>query len=327
MDFKNRPLGVIPSKPDHRDYRLYEFTSIEKEFPDYYLAPPYTREEDIPVYDQNGFGMCVAFSGASIKEQQEYKETGRAIRMSPGFIYGNREEGMYLGEGMMPREAWKMLCKDGTPAFEDFPILGVFATCHTEVMRNKERLLKKARNNRALSYVAINFRDTSEVKTAITKCGFINLDIAVYNDFYDCPKSGYLSKTRGSINGYHALTVVGWKTYNGKTYWIVLNSWGKEWGKNGLCYMPADYAGIYEMWAITDMQRRVIEAGAPAQIVPPGHFVVPFRGLFEAENAESIDWWRNESGKIEAEAVLPAIGRRKVHVVEGSKDITVEMLE
>ena len=88
--------------------------------------------------------------------------------------------------------------------------------------------------------------------------------------------------------------------------------------------MPFDYAGIKELWAITDLERRVIDAPVPAQIVPPGHFMLPFRGLFEAEGAEVINWHRNEKGKMEAEAILPPAGRRRVHVVEGSKDIVIE---
>ena len=91
--------------------------------------------------------------------------------------------------------------------------------------------------------------------------------------------------------------------------------------------MPYDYTGIQEIWAITDMQRKVLEANIPSQVIPPGHFVIPFRGLFEAENAEQIDWGWDDNGKVFAEAILPPAKRRKIHVLEGSKDIVVETLE
>ncbi|WP_287568799.1 C1 family peptidase [Thermosipho sp. (in: thermotogales)] len=323
-----RPLGVIPSRPDYRDYRLNQFTDIEKTFPDYYLVPPYQNEEDIPVYDQGYTSMCVAFTGASITEQQEYLETSKFRRVSPGWIYGNRTSGMYLGEGMEPREAWAQLCKDGVPEYEDLPVIGSFTECYEAVYKNKDRLLKKAQNYKKLSYVAVNWKDADEIRTAIMKCGAINVCIAVYKDFDEVGKDGFLtSSTKGSIRGYHSLTCVGFFTKNNKVYLIILNSWGKEWGKNGLCYMPYDYRGIQEVWAITDMQRRVIEANIAPLIIPPGHFVIPFRGLFEAENAEQINWWYNEKRKIEAEAILPATKRRRIHVIEGEKDIIVEYLE
>lgn len=328
MDTQKRPLGVIPSPHDPRDYRLYEFTSIEKEFPSYYLVPPYQREEDIPVYDQGYTSMCVAFTGALITEQQEYLETGKVRRFSPGWIYGNRAEGMYFGEGMIPREAWSQLCKDGVPEYNDLPVIGDFTTCYTEVLKNKQKLLKKAQNQKKLSYVSINWRDPDEIRTAIMKCGFINVCIAVHSDFDEVGPSGFLSRfTRGPLRGYHSLTCAGFFEKNNTIYLIIVNSWGKNWGKKGLCYMPYNYEGINEVWAITDMERRIVEADIPAQIIPPGYFVIPFRALFEAEKAESIRWWRNEKGKIEAEAILPPAKRRRIHVEDGSRDITVEYLE
>jgi len=322
-DFSKRPCGVIPSPPDFRDYRLYEFTEIETELPDNYLVPPYEKESDIPVYDQGYTSMCVAFTGASIKEQQEYKEKGVPARMAPGWLYGNREAGMHMGEGMYPREAWEMLCKGGMPKFDEFPITGTFTKCYTEVLHRRNELSKKALENRTLSYVAIDRKSPAEIKTAILKTGFINVSIAVYDDF-DKADDYLKSTTKGTLRGHHSVTAVGWKRKNGIDYLIILNSWGKKWGKNGLCYMPFDYAGIKEIWAITDLKRRVVDAPVPAQIVPPGHFMLPFRGLFEAENAEAINWRRNEKGKMEAEAILPPAGRRRVHIVEGSTDIAVE---
>jgi C1A family cysteine protease len=43
------------------------------------------------------------------------------------------------------------------------------------------------------------------------------------------------------------MTIVGWT----ETHWIVLNSWGKNYGDKGFCYIPFDYP-IVEVWAITD---------------------------------------------------------------------------
>lgn len=327
MNFESRPLGVIPSPPDYRDYRLNQFTDTMKEFPKYYLAPPFKSEDEIPIYDQGNTSMCVAFTGALITEQQEYHETGKFIRMSPGWIYGNRKTGMYMGEGMVPREAWAALCEDGVPYYDDLPITGSFAECYGYVWQKREALKKKALNQKKLSYVAVTLKDADEIRTAIMKCGFINVSIAVYKDFYKVGKDGFLANTSGSICGYHSVTGVGFFEESGKVYIIIANSWGREYGKNGLCYMPYNYKGIQEIWAITDMQRKVLEANIPAQVIPPGHFVIPYRGLFEAEQAESINWGWNEKGKVYAEAILPPAKRRKISVVEGSKDIVVETLE
>jgi hypothetical protein len=328
MGFENRPLGVIPSPLDHRDYRLGQFIDTEKVFPKYYLVPPFKAEHDIPIYDQEYTSMCVAFTGALITEQQEYDETGLLKKVSPGWIYGNRDTGMYMGEGMVPREAWAMLCKDGVPLYEDLPFIGSFGDCYGHVWKLREALKKKALNRRKLSYVSLSLNDADEIRTAIMRCGAINVSIAVYKDFYSVSSEGYLTRTvTGSICGYHSLTCVGFLEYNDTIYLIIANSWGKEWGKRGLCYMPYNYKGIREIWAITDLKRRILEANIPALIVPPGHFAITFRGLFEAENAEEINWGWTEKGKVFAEAILPPAKRRRIHVLEGSKEIIVEVLE
>ena len=49
----------------------------------------------------------------------------------------------------------------------------------------------------------------------------------------------------GSYN--HQITIVGW--IHG--YWKVVNSWGKQYGDNGICYMPFEYP-IKEAWTCID---------------------------------------------------------------------------
>ncbi len=327
MDFKNRKLGVVPSPPDYRDYRLNQFVDTAKVFPDYYLVPPFKDEKDVPIYDQGYTSMCVAFTGALITEQQEYDETGKLIPMSPCWIYGNRSMEMYMGEGMVPREAWDKLCKDGVPYFDSLSYTGTFSECYTRVYSNKENLKKEALNQKKKSYVSVTLKNADEIRTAIMTCGAINVSLAVYKEFYDVGKDGFIEKATGSIYGYHSVTCIGFLEKNKKVYLIIANSWGKDWGNKGLCYIPYNYKAIQEIWAITDLQRKTIEMNIESQLLDPGHFVIPFRGLFEAEGAEKINWGRDEQGKVWGEAILPASKRRKVSVKQDSKDIIVEILE
>ena len=327
MSFKNRKLGVIPSPPDYRDYRINEFIDAAKDFPDYYLVPPFKNEKDIPIHDQKSTSMCVAFTGISITEQQEYDETGKYIKMSPCWIYGNRTNDMYAGEGMIPREAWAQLCKDGVPHYNEMPYMGSFTNCYLEVVKNKDRLKKQALNQKKKSYAAVTLKNANEIRTAIMECGAINVSMAIYKDFYDVKKDGFIEKATGSIYGYHSVTCMGFFEKNSKLYLIIANSWGKNWGKAGLCYIPYNYKAIQEIWAITDLQRKVIEADISAMLIPPGHFMLPFRSLFEAQGAEEIAWGRLDNGKVWGSAILPAGKKRKVYIEENSKDIVIEILE
>lgn len=43
------------------------------------------------------------------------------------------------------------------------------------------------------------------------------------------------------IAGNHAMLIIGWMYLDGKLYFRVLNSWGRNWRDGGLCWMSADY--------------------------------------------------------------------------------------
>ena len=105
----NKGLGALLSPPDNRDYQIKDYIPVKssgnlpKEF---MLAKPTTK-------DQMAVGACVAFSLGSHKSIQEFLERGAWIDYSEMFIYANRSDNDYHGEGMYPREALKQLQKYG----------------------------------------------------------------------------------------------------------------------------------------------------------------------------------------------------------------------
>lgn len=62
--------------------------------------------------------------------------------------------------------------------------------------------------------------------------GPVEASFTVYTDFLSY-KSGVYQQMKGTFAGGHAVKILGWGTEGGKPYWLVANSWNKDWGDKG----------------------------------------------------------------------------------------------
>ena len=100
-----------------------------------------------------------------------------------------------------------------------------------------------ARFFRSINYYSVG-TDINEIKTDIYKFGSVVSGFIIYDDFlneYD-GKSIYMGPPPNSKpQGGHAIRIVGWDRMTGEEqpidYWIIANSWGSSWGRNGYFYM------------------------------------------------------------------------------------------
>jgi len=54
-------------------------------------------------------------------------------------------------------------------------------------------------------------------------------------DFYVLSATGIYHKTENAVNlGGHSVKLIGWGVEHGVKYWLLVNSWGTEWGDRGL---------------------------------------------------------------------------------------------
>ena len=244
-DFSKYSLnGAIPSPIDERDYQLSDLIACGSahSLPSEYINP---LVKDIEILDQGTSSTCVACSLSYLRYLIEYKQSNNREYFSPSYIYGNRDAFGYLGEGMYPREALSQLKKFGTCFYKDYPGFYDVNTTISTYRKKKQELDPKAYPFRISSYYKVSTIDG--IKTAIYNLGGVTANFPVYPCLYAPDENGNVKYNKTNITGYHEMTIVGWK----ENSWIVLNSWGKEYGDNGLCYIPFEYPTV-EIWAIVD---------------------------------------------------------------------------
>lgn len=116
--------------------------------------------------------------------------------------------------------------------------------CDDRIVLNstKEIIGKPARFYRAFSLYGIygstiynNKGSEKQIRIEIYQWGPVCTAFEVYPDFYifDPVSEIYEWNGKGDKISGHAVEIVGWGEENGKKYWQIKNSWGKNWGQNG----------------------------------------------------------------------------------------------
>lgn len=238
--------AVIDSPFDDRDFTLGSIMDTTgSTLPESYRTPT-----TVPVLSQGSIGCCVACALASCRYIQEELLEGKASKFSVNYIYGNRLDSDYKGSGMITREALKTVLDYGDCLWDVFPGYSLYETASEDYSKNKHHYDGSALPYRINSYYRV-YTET-EIKTAVHELGCVVMSINV-NDAFRYPTSdGYVEyDSTQDMGGSHLVTVIGWTA---DRHWVILNSWGDDYGDNGYCYLSFDYPWK-EAWTMTDTNR------------------------------------------------------------------------
>lgn len=232
----------MPSPPDERDYTVANVHMTVSPLPESY------KKTGMSVLNQGSIGSCVAHSIATAMGYGELKATedengkgGKAHDFSRGFLYGNRNDNDWQGEGMYIRQALKHLNHEGDCLYADFKFNKTYPQVKALIDKDRENLFSKALPYKVLNYFRLYTQE--EIKIALLNQGAIIVGMPIYSSFKsNCPLPTKNDKREGG----HAMCLVGWD----KTGWIIQNSWSSFWGDNGYVHVPYDYP-FDEWWGIT----------------------------------------------------------------------------
>ena len=255
MRVDERVFSNLVSPYDVRDYRIA--VGANREFPEAFELPLVT------VKNQGSTGSCVAHACSSVVEFHNKRQEGTDIVFSTEFIYGYRPFGYYVGTGMYIRNALKTLSKLG-----DCPLVHLRGNHEykeaMEIVESKlEELREHALPHRISTYVKVDTID--EIKQALMDFGYVVVSMPWYKDYK--LKNGVYSHSSKETRGYHCMFIYGWN----ESGWLVQNSWGRDWGRDGRFIMPFDFKW-QEAWAVSDNNR------SGDVIIPQEHWFIKLFG-------------------------------------------------
>jgi len=189
-----------------------------------------TRGVVTEVKDQNPCGACWAFATTGVLESQIAIKTGRLVSLSEQNLVDcdHFDTGCNGGD---PIKAYQYIMANGIDSEQSYPY---------------ERQEGVCRYNRA--YVAGTMRgfrpvlpNEQALMVAVAYVGpiAVGIDASDLNSYH---QNVYKSFTCSSLIANHAVLVVGYGTTpEGEDYWIVKNSWGKNWGEGGYFRIARNY--------------------------------------------------------------------------------------
>ena len=198
------------------------------------------------VKDQQASGNCWAFTAISVLESCILKAGGENLDLS--------EENMKNIIEMYSDYGWKMETNGGGYDYMEWGYLVSWLGPVNEIedvyddKSTLSPLLNSIMHVQNIKFLKRDsYTDNDEIKKAILNYGAVGTGIYYDSYYYDSLKDAYYCWYSTSQN--HAVTIVGWDDnfsksnfkggYNleGDGAWIVRNSWGPSWGKDGYFYV------------------------------------------------------------------------------------------
>ncbi|XP_025415918.1 cathepsin B-like cysteine proteinase 4 [Sipha flava] len=257
----SRLMGVLPlNKLQTQDILLTKKLSVAREpLPNSYdvtLKWPECKSV-ISIRDQSNCGSCWALSTASAFGDRLCIASNRTINKVLSGEYINSCCNGKCGDGCdggYPEKAWKFIQKNGlctggeygsNEGCQPYSIAPCPGTKYCSKKDNEAtpQCYKDqcTNNNYELSLQSDLYYTTKVysvkpkmevIMNEIIKNGPVVAAMKIYEDFLYY-KSGIYEYTTGSLQGDHAIKLLGWGEDDGVHYWLCANTWGTTWGMNG----------------------------------------------------------------------------------------------
>ncbi|RUT78635.1 C1 family peptidase [Ancylomarina longa] len=193
-----------------------------------------------PILNQGGEGSCVSWGvGYAARSISWHNLYGGSYNyssniFSPEYIYNqikvsDCQSGSYVTDGL------DLITNQGVCTWNDMPYTDVSCDLYPNDYQAQQAVNYKTNNYTRLSINLDAFKDQLAAGKPIVVAG------SVYRDFYNLSYGDIQTRARGKSYGGHCYCCVGYD--DSKQAFLIMNSWGTNWGTDGFGWISYDIMG------------------------------------------------------------------------------------
>lgn len=250
MENNYPPLPAAALHPLPEDARDFKLGAVQKPVPLTDIPDEFYDAEIIAIKDQGQLDFCAGYAGAAVSEDQE------AVELDPHypFMAAKRRIGgnAWTSWGLNLRDLCEAAIRDGFIEATAFPFVNDDRAGDRDFLANPENWPKDvdllAEEHKKGSYWNAGdgpYDTFDNIRSAIWGNRFEHRSVltgALFRPEWGAAQGGVIPKTYGPTGEGHAFKIFGWKTIDGEPYLVIQNSWGRNYGDDGLFYMPREVA-------------------------------------------------------------------------------------
>lgn len=240
-------LGTLNPSRVHKTYsvpRIYESQSLPREFDARSRWPRYISA----VKDQGWCGASWAISSADVASDRfSIMSMGvEDVELSAQHLLSCNNRGQRGCDGGYLDRAWMFMRKFGLVEESCYPWTGTSEQCKLRKRTDLRGAGCPVASNSLRTELyktgpAYHLGNETDIMQEILTSGPVQATLRVYQDFFSYESGVY---KRSAIadpyeSGYHSVRIIGWGEEQSRRgspvkYWLVMNSWGRHWGEDGL---------------------------------------------------------------------------------------------
>lgn len=204
------------------------------------------RETDSPVEDQYYLGSCSANAVANAYEQL-LKQHGAWVNLSRLFIYYNsrviegtvnEDGGAFLHDALNGLQEFGVCTEDMWPYDLNSVYVKPTYECYQDAQARKIKSYSKIEN-------------LNQILEALDNKSPVVFGILINNEFDNVMASNPVLHMTGKEDKGHAMCLVGYDL--DRKLFLAKNSFGKQWGDQGYCWIPFNYMeeSGYDIWTFS----------------------------------------------------------------------------